>query len=65
MQYGYWRLPNVNPRWLEQTDKPECPYCKSKNYHPIEIDIGEYRQYFCVNCEQHFFGKNPSFKEKT
>lgn len=47
--------------WKPYTTKNECPICKSKNYYPVEIDIGKYREYFCVDCTKHFFAPNPSY----
>jgi len=40
-----------------------CPYCDSPNIHVVEIDIGEYREWGCLDCKKLFWGKNPSWKE--
>ena len=49
-------------RLFVETVPTECAYCKSKNFHPVEIDIGEYRQWRCYDCNGLFWGRNPSYK---
>jgi DNA-directed RNA polymerase subunit RPC12/RpoP len=39
-------------------DGKVCPYCESKNIHPIEIDAGEIREYHCSDCKKNHYGKN-------
>lgn len=49
---------------LVKTVPTNCPYCDSPHFHVAEIDIGEYREWYCLDCKKLFWGKNPSWVEE-